>query len=923
MFKLSLIAKIIILVITISGTGILGLTYLSYQDASKFLQEQSLSRLGEDIIREKLILLDGFNRPKEDAAFLSNNDAVSGIFRAIKGGGYDDKENATTQIWEERLQRIFYTVLKQRPNYHQIRLIDVNNNGKELVRMGRDSSGKIYKTAKQDLQFKSHRPYFTETIKLAKGEFYISEIALNREHGQIEIPTTPVFQTATPVFNDKEEILGVIVINVKFELLIQPLRQSPENVFYFLAKEDGEYLYHTIEDKKSKFDLGKGEMLSNDFPDIDFSLESLEEEKQQNKFYSINLPKQSSGLIYTHIHFDDLNPNRKYFLGAIASYSVIDTQSALLRNKIISLAIATIITLSILLAMALRYMLWPITKLTHISKLIISGEENIEIPKFSNDEVGELAASFSEMVKVNNDTVKELRNTQYVMESLVDGIITINENGIITGFSKVASDIFGYKEEELIGKNVKILMPEPHSSNHDKYLEKYKKTGEKSIIGYTREVIALKKDGTKIPIELSVGQAEIDGRPAFIGSVRDITKKKAAEDELRAAKIAAESANIAKSEFLANMSHEIRTPMNGILGTVSLLSQSNLSKEQREKVNIISSCGESLLDIINEILDFSKIEAGEMVLEYAPDNIYKIIKDVIELFSTRAKEKNIKISYNYDENAPRYLICDSGRIRQIIVNLISNAIKFTENGTIDINITSTKHASNEATMLFEVIDSGIGIPEDKQSIVFSQFMQTDSSSVRKSTGTGLGLSICKSLVEMMDGEIGLESELNIGSKFWFTLTLPIANKKDINKNESQYIDEDITFEANVLLVDDVVANQFVASSMLEMLGCNVDIVSNGIEAVEAIENSEKDYDIVFMDCHMPEMDGYEATKEIRKQEKSNKKHLIIIALTANAMAEDKEKCINAGMDDYLTKPIKKSSFLHIMKKWGIKYTNKS
>jgi len=410
-------------------------------------------------------------------------------------------------------------------------------------------------------------------------------------------------------------------------------------------------------------------------------------------------------------------------------------------------------------------------------------------------------------------------------------------------------------------------------------------------------------------IRLGVTEVTLDSGNMLVGVITDITQERKSVEDLRTKTDEALKANQAKSTFLASMSHEIRT--------ASLLGTSELDELQRKKVETIENCGDVLLKIINEILDFSKIEAGEMKLEPSPCNLHDSISEVINLLTPKLIEKSLSYNFYYDESISPYFVCDIGRIRQIIMNFIGNSIKFTDEGSIEVAINAIKTNGEYTKMRFTVSDTGIGISEEKQNDIFTRFAQADTSSVRKTTGTGLGLAICKSLVRMMGRKIGVDSKVGEESVFWFEITLPRANDTDIRAIESEEdkaSKEDKKFDAHVLLVDDVSTNILVSEGILELLGCKVDTASNGQEAVDMKNNGN--YDIIFMDCHMPIMDGYKATKIIREQEKEDE-HITIIAITANAMVDDRKKCINAGMDDYITKPVNKDQLSNILQKWDI------
>jgi len=519
------------------------------------------------------------------------------------------------------------------------------------------------------------------------------------------------------------------------------------------------------------------------------------------------------------------------------------------------------------------------------------------------------------VTRVKCKFVANMKMNEHLLKSLVakteDSIFITDIVGTIHDLNPKAEEMFGYSTQSFLSKDFEILRKNNLTQNEiSEGLESLQKDN-----FWISQTTLVKSNGEEFPARIAIALLESGDKRYLIYRVQNITEIKESETLLMEAKEKAELAVVAKSQFLAVMSHEIRTPLNGVIATVSLLQQSEMNREQTELADTIMKSGQSLMMLINDILEFSKMESGKMQLDPRPCSLSEVVFDVVDLLRPHAVMKGLEIELSFDPKIPRGLILDDHRLRQVLLNLMGNAIKFTNQGRITVECESDEVLHNKSKIKFKISDTGIGIPIEKQHLLFQSFSQMDASTSRKYGGTGLGLAISKQLIELMGGEVKIESEEGHGTTFSFAIwcdEVEIGSGNFLKKDSAkdQNIDEGIIHDLKILVAEDNLVNKQVLKFMLDKLGLQADFAENGFGVLEFCKDQK--YDLIFMDMQMPEMDGVEATLQLRTKSGHQP---IIIGISANAYAEDKSQCEKSGMNDFLPKPFDLHQLKNVVLKW--------
>ena len=1001
-------AIIPILLLLTLGSG----WYLHEDTRKRILEDEAVELKQQLSLRENLI-----NRELEESRlkvrFLYSTPPIQGIVRATVNSGIDPYDGTQLSQWKLRLETIFTAFLENNPAIIQARYIGLANNGRELVRVDRQS-GSVHAVPPNNLQEKGDSDYFKALTQLPPDQSFVSEINLNREYGKIVIPYQPTYRVGMPVYDSEQRLFGMVVLNIDARKVIRELLDDlPTSVQLILLNTKDGFIVHPDPNLAFQQELGMKARWQDFYESLPGSVHGLE-----------RLMEPESGMEYfsKNTFIPVTNVDKGHFMRLVLLLPKAAVEKELFRQSTQLMLLAG----GVLLLVVVFLLIYQanVTKASRLS---------------------EAQAQF-----------------EAIIEGSSDAIISVSPSGHVTSWNTAAQDVLGYSSRQAIGQLFESLLVV-----EDKQQEVAEALKQVTMGKYQEpmRLLLTKRNQSQIHVSMALSPIMLDAHQVMgvAAILRDVSSQVAAEDEIKHINLSLEkqieeriheleearnealSASRTKSNFIANVSHEIRTPLNGIIGMHKMLRKAASEDQRNHYLDMAETSAHALASLINDVLDLSKIEAGKLEFDHSPYDLMQVMSEIMLSMSLRAHEKGIELILDTLDIDTPGLIGDPGRLHQIMINLLGNAIKFTSAGHISVNVATKTRDDNEVEVCIQVQDTGVGIAVDKLDSIFEAFTQEDNSVTRRFGGTGLGLSITQQLCKLMGGNIKVESSKGVGSTFTCTLRqqkmdvqpdyfskIDLAGKRiqvldpskslvynisdqleawhagqveaatsslgasplleldqqnldliivdeslidplqihlqienrttpvgiilhtesrtslDTKQNNVFHLTKPITpfklarllqqaglirefnyqpspnaspaelspellntfTEAGpldlkgcrILVVDDNVINQEVAIGLIEDYGSEIDTAENGRDAINALRS--RHYDLVLMDCQMPVMDGYTATEEIRCGAAGEKaKHMPILAMTASAMAGDRDRCLLAGMDDYITKPL--------------------
>ncbi len=930
--KITLLAVILVL-LTASSVGV-----MVYQESNELLVKKELNDIVRGIEREAIYIKSEFSMLKKDVSFLSKTPPIQGIRRTLNG--LDPLDGSSNEEWLNRLSVIFSNFLLERPDYTQIQFISVKNDGLALVSVEKRGND-VISLSKNELQNKKNKDYYSRRIGKHPGEIYFSNITLNKEAGVITKPYFPIISVVVPVFDKSHIMFGLVVIDMDMSGVLKVfMNNAPEFSNHYVTNSRGDYLAHPDTNKVFAFEFDSDYRVQTEFPaiagnygenDISWGVEKSD----------IIIRDDNNILRFIPVRYDLNEPSSIIYIGVSTSLRDAIENIAVVNNKSILLGVSLIVISVVLSILFSRMITRPLTQIISAAKQYGRGNYSAALPTEYGGEIGTLSTVIKLMGEEIEKRNKEIINSEKIMKSIVsnavDGIVTIDQNGVVLTFNDACEKIFGHRREEVIGSNISTLMSDDDSGDQ-LYLAKFFSHSSKKIFDQKFNVKGERKNRDKFPLNISVSEMDLDNGRNFVVMMRDVTEENKAKKELlkyrdhleelieeqvvdlNVAKELAEHANIAKSEFLANMSHELRTPLNSLLILAENLVENkdgNLKSNQLEAATIIYNSGKDLLVLINDILDLAKIESGKYLVNNECFFVEDLVENIKSQFTHVASSKELYFKVSIDASVPKELISDRQRISQVLKNFVSNAFKFTHHGGVELSV---KMSLASSEVLFSVKDSGIGIPDDMLKSVFMSFVQVDGTTSREYGGTGLGLSISKEMAKLIGGEITLESS---GSGSVFCLVIPcdinapvaavvidqpsrlhtvsekistdiapIRNEALFKDDRSSIVDGD---DVMLIIEDDPhFARILYASTHLKGFKCLIS--SNGLDGLTLATDYRPD--AIILDIGLPDISGLEVFEKLHYKKETRDIPVYFISVH-----DEQKDLIEKGAVGYLTKPI--------------------
>lgn len=819
---------------------------------------------------------------------------LQAIVRAQLNNGIDPESGDSLNVWKEHLQAIFFAFIANNTEYLQIRYIDVT--GQEVVRVQINENNKAEIISEALLQNKADKQYVKQTIKMPYNQVYFSDVSLNSEHGVIQTPYQPVLRLATPVYTHDKQVKGIIIINLAIEQLFSEIELNSLGASRFVVNESGNYIVHSNVDKTFAKEKGLDHNFNNDYPQLADLSNKRDQLMQRFSDYEEILG-------FDKVYFSPFDKSRYWLLVLREPKSVVfsDIRASLNQMLVVGIAIG-LLSLVLIVWFISRRILAPVLNLAEAAERLQEGDLSIRLDNLSvHDEFRTLYETINTFTikqqqftnKLQQEIESQTRKISAIIENVVDGIITIDSKGDIKTFNRAARKIFGYKDEEVLGKNIKMLMPEPYHSEHDGYLDTYMNTGVKKIIGIGREVVGLRKNGNEFPLDLAVSEVTIDNTKQFIGITRDITERKRIE--------------LMQKEFISTVSHELRTPLTSISGSLSLILggvSGDISDKTRSLITIANNNSERLIHLINDILDIEKISAGKMQFDYIVINLTPLIKQSLEENKGYGEKLNIRFNLALAPEEDVLVKVDEKRILQVMSNILSNAAKYSPSGEqVDIKIELL-----DAKVRISVHDHGKGIPKEFQGKIFNKFSQADSSDTRQKGGTGLGLNITQAIVLQHNGIIDFNSDKENGTTFY--VDLPLYIKQATAKKSPADVNKGNENKPFILIVEDDHDVSELLKIMLQNEGYLCDQAYDYNETTEKIKINK--YDAITLDLILPGGSGVNILRQLRNNEATL--YVPVIILSAIADKGKKEVAYDAfEMVDWIEKPIDTNRLIKTIK----------